>query len=289
MASNDEIFAKEFLKAMKDLKATYGYQELNSIPIPDELKNVFIGAESFNKVFISNINDEYYGKLSNTEALLLKGYDLRKRKYDHKSEFMRDKNGNIIYIDVPCPNKCYGIATDINISVPAKYKVKNEHFEFVDYQERTTKDGRKERKYIYIVPKKYLYKINQTALVFSWRKLPKTYAGVALFLRNGSVLYVHIIPYKVGIKPANYRIVHCKTTDDYSKELEILRDYWLKIGYIFNPDQCELTEPYKDRDNMAYQRLDGSMDIYEKFDLEKSLDGDTSDNLFDEGDSNYSL
>ena len=202
---------------------------------------------------------------------------------------MKDKNGNQIYIDVPCPHTCYGIATEININVPAKYKVSGENFEFVDYQERTNNDGSKERKYIYLIPKKYLYKINQTALVFSWRKLPKTYSGVALSLTNGSILYIHILPYRVGIKPANYRIVHCKTTDDYTDELQKLRDYWLKIGFIFDPNQCELMEPYKDRDNMAYQRLDGSMDIYEKFDSTQSLDKETEIDVFNEGDNNYSL
>ena len=49
MSSNDEIFAKDFIQMMKDLKAMYGYQELNMIPIPDELTNIFVGTESFEK------------------------------------------------------------------------------------------------------------------------------------------------------------------------------------------------------------------------------------------------
>ena len=266
--TTDELFYKEFSQMMLSLKGITGYVNLQDIPMPPEASGHFL-KEKHDKVAIGYINDEYYGKLSNSEALLWSNGALRRRKFDYKGEFMKDSNGNFILEDVVCHQDCLPIISDIKLGVPLKYKPQ-ESFEYVDCIVKNTPE-KKFVKFLYIVPRKYLYKINQTALVLSWNKLRVYYSGVALSLQNGHILYLYVIPYKPNNVEHNYRVLHCKTSDDYSAEMTLLRDYWLKNNVIFNPNWCQLTEPVKGRDNMAVLRLDGVLDTYERFNTSKSL------------------
>lgn len=280
MATLDEIFYKEFENMMRIRKGATGALELSAVPMPQEAANYFV-IEKRDKVFVTNIEDEYYGRLNNSENLLWGRSALARRKFDYKGEYMM-KNGNYIYQDIVCPTECTAIISDLSIGVPLKYKP-SEKFEYVDMIVKKDTDGNEQRKYVYIVPKKYCFKLNQTALVLSWNKLRVFYSGVALALQNGHVLYMYIIPYKPSDQLKNYRILHCKTTDDYSEEIMLLKNFWLQTGVIFNPDLCVLTDYVKGRENMAYQRLDGVLDVYERYNLDKPLgdDNDVQDILGD--------
>ena len=264
MPSLDEIFYKEFNQMMSQLKGINGYLDLSDIPLPPQASNKFF-IEKHNKVYIHGIEDEYYGKLNNTEAMLWGSSALRRRKYDYKGEFIRDKNGNYKIEDVPCPHDCVGVVSDKSIGVPAKYKCKN------GSQDVDMLTKGKAAKFVYIIPRRNCYKLNQTALVLSWNKLRVYHSGVSLALTNGHLLYVYIIPYKPTSVVRSYRVLHCKTSDNYSEELTMLRDFWIKNNVIFNPEACKLDEIVRGRDNMAFERLDGVLDTYVRFDTDKSM------------------
>lgn len=269
MASLDEIFVKEFNQLVYNLKANNGYVNLYDIPIPDNIANTFV-IERHDKVAISSIPDEYYGKLSNSEALLWNGGQLKRRKFDFKGEFMKDKNGNFIYNEVSLPNTCVAVISDTRIGVPLKYKPKEE-LQFVDTVQKNLSDGTRLIKYMYIIPRQYCYKLNQVALVLSWNKLKVYYAGIGLTLKNGHILYMYVIPYKPSSQQHNYRVLHCKTNIDFNSEICALRDYWLKTNYMFNPSLCALMDTVKGRENLAYQVLDGVLDDYIRFDPNKPM------------------
>ena len=276
MASMDDIFYREFKQMMGELKARNGYADLQSIPLPDSLKSVMF-VERRDMVAISpDIDDEYYGRLADSVALLWGRGRLAKRKYDHKGEYMRDTRGSFIWEDVSVPRDCAAVLSDRRIGVPNSYCPSEDGFSYIEM----LKSGDRV-KYIYTVPRKYLYKVNQTALVLSWNRLRVYYSSVSLAMTNGSVVYVSIIPYRPTSNAAhNYRLLMSKPSVDYGMELEAIRDYWVSSGVIFNPAYCTMYDCSHGRDNAAMQVLDGVMDTYEMFDLNKPL-GEEEDDVED--------
>lgn len=268
MATLDEIFYKEFTHMMQQLKGMNGQCNLNDIELPPDKAPYFL-IEKRNKVIISGITEEYYSKLNGTEALLWGSSALRRRKFDYQGKFLRDRDGHYILQDVPCPHECVAIISPISIGVPNKYKSKEEA-QYVDMITKHTPNGDIHR-FVYIIPKKYCYPIKQTALVISWNKLRRFYQGIQLSLQNGSVLYMYVIPYNPNSQAHNYRVIHCKTSVDYTNEIVAIKDYWVKKNIIFNPAWCQLYDCVRGRENMAYLNLDSTEDIYERFDTSKHL------------------
>lgn len=261
--TNEEIFYKEFNLMMNQLRGYNGYKDLSEVPLPPDVK--FNGALRKERVEIYGITDQYYGKLNNSEAMLWDKGALNRRTFNHNGEFIKNKNGDYILEDVPVHHGCTAIVSDIQIGVPNRYS-NNEGFDYVDYIE---KDG--VCKYIYIVPKKYLYKIQLTALVLSWNKLHSYYTGEQVSLTNGHYLYIYVVPYKKTVSN-RVRVLSCKASDDYNDEVRAMQNYWVQNGIMFNPKDCELTEFVKGRENLAYQILDGVLTDYVMYDTNKSMD-----------------
>lgn len=268
MASLDEIFFKEFNAMMYQRKGATGQVNLNDIPLPPGAsKHLFI--EKRDKVHIIGIQEEYFSKLNGTEALLWGRSQLQKRKFDYKGEFIRDEKGNYVLQDVTCPQDCAAVISRLSLGVPTSFKSKEQSC-YVDMVTRKTQDGESHR-FVYIVPKKYLYKVKQTALVLSWNKLRRFYQGIGLAMQNGSTLYMYVIPYNPSSTVHNYRVLHCKTSVDYTQEITVIKNFWIQQGIIFNPADCQLVDFVKGRENMAYINLDSTEDIYQVFDATKPL------------------
>lgn len=276
MASLDEIFFKEFQAMMYQRKGMTGQVNLNDIPLPPGAeRHLFV--ETRDKVKIIGISEEYFSKLDGTEALLWGHKQLQRRKFDYQGKFMKDKEGRYILRDVTCPQECTAVISKDSIGVPNTFKSKEQSC-YVDMITRKTASGVQHR-FVYVIPKKYCYKIKQTALVLSWNKLRRFYQGIGLSMQNGSILYMYVIPYNPSSTVHNYRVLHCKTSVDYNRELAVIRDFWIKTGVIFDPAQCTLTDYVKGRENMAYFTLDSTEDMYEMFDVTKPLG--TEDTLED--------
>ena len=295
MASNDIIFAKEFIKMMHDMKANninrFNITDISQIPLPEDLARNFI-IERFNKVALSDIEEKYYSKLNNREVIYLKGEKLSKRKFDYKGNFMKDKKtGNIIREPVTCPSDCVAIASEISIGVPLKYKCKTGNFKYVDYAEQKEGNGVR-RKYIYLIPKKYVYELNQTALVLSWNKQHKFYTSFAIALKTGDYLYVSVVPYNPKKETSfKYRVIHSKVDLDYSYEINRLVEFWISLGIAFDYRKCELIDvfSYRSREYTNMARIDymGTMDVYEKLKTGRPLSEYNESNIMEESYDNY--
>lgn len=282
MASLDEIFYKEFTQTMLQLKGLSGVFELSSVPLPPDAAKVF-SVESHDKAILSQIGEQYYSKLTGEEVRIWHGGKLYRRKYDYQGKYMVGDDGKFVVEDVVLPQDCLAVISERSIGVPTKFESK-EGFQYVDMVTRTDSGGNKQVRYVYIVPRRYCYKLNQVALVLSLSKLRRYYSGVALSLKNGHVLYVYVIPYKPRNVTPGYRILHCKTSCDFTTELVMLRDYWVQSGYMFNPAECAMLEVVHGRVNMAYLPLDGVMDEYVRFNADKSMgeaDGDIEYDMVD--------
>ncbi len=232
---------------------------------------------TFDRVIIFNIQDEYYKKLNETEHMVCKKGVLTRRKFDYKGEFMTDKEGKYITEEVTLPRSCIAIISDIKLGVPNQYKT-TEEFLYVDFISKENEDGSKTIKYIYIVPKKYCYKINQTALVLSWTRLRSYYKGLRVALTNGSYIFVHVIPYKPTDNTVkNYRVLCTKSEEDYERELGVLSQAWLANGIMFNPMDCQLYEGVKGRNNMAFEELNSTLDMHYAYNTESTMDNNPSE------------
>lgn len=277
MASLDEIFYKEFMAMMYQRKGMTGQVNLNDIPLPPgSEKHLFV--ETREKVRIIGIQEEYFEKLNGTEALLWGRSQLQRRKFDYKGEFMRDKDGNFILQDVTCPQECVAVISRESIGVPNLFKSK-EQSSYVDMITKKTPNGELHR-FVYIVPKKYCYRVKQTALVLSWNKLRRFYQGIGLSMQSGSILYMYVIPYSPSSRVHNYRVLHCKSSVDYTQEITVIKNFWIKNNIIFDPAKCQLLDYVKGRENMAYFNLDSTEDVYEVFDATKPMgDDDTFEDV----------
>lgn len=267
MASLDEIFFKEFNLMMSQRKGMTGQVNLNDIPLPPGAeKHLFV--ETRDKVKIIGISEQYYSKLHGTEALLWGRKQLHRRKFDYRGQFIQ-KDGKFVTEEVTCPQECVAVISKESIGVPNTFKSKEQSC-YVDMISRKTPSGEQHR-FVYVIPKKYCYKVKQTALVLSWNKLRRFYQGIGLSMQNGSILYMYVIPYNPNSQVHNYRILHCKTSVDYNHEITVIKNFWIQRGIIFNPADCQLLDFVKGRENMAFFNLDSTEDMYEVFDATKPL------------------
>lgn len=272
MASLDEVFYKEFRSMLQERKALSGAINLYDIQLPPDFEKRN-QVSKHHKVIIRNVQEDYYKLLNESEVMLWSKPKLESRKFASDGSFLRDSKGNYIKKEVTLPNNCAAVISDKRIGVPLKFKSK-EGFQYVDYIERTVGD-KKVYRYIYIIPKKYCFKLNQVALVISFTKLKKFYCGFEMALQNGNVLYMYIINHRVTSVEQSFRTL-CTKTDfsSFSEEISELNRYWMQLGMLFNRVDTELTDSVKGRTNVAYMEFDATLDEYVRFDPEKSLADD---------------
>lgn len=282
MVDLDTMWCREFVQMMNQRKAQNPDFNINEIPLPE---GVCMEPEAFDKVLIRGISEEYYSKLNNTEARIWNGGALYRRKYDYKGEYIRNKDGNYETTHVPVPNDCIAVMSDVKIGVPNKFK-SDEPFEYVDALTRTKDDGTLDfHTFVYIIPRKYCYKLSQTALVIGIDKLRNYYEGVSVATVQGYYLNIYIIPYKPTRKVyTRYRVLTTKTSIDYRVEIQAIMNYWLNSGFIFNPSFCETESGYKGRENMAVEHFPIVLEEYIRYDENKSMSihEDDMDTMFDE-------
>lgn len=224
-----------------------------------------------NLVLLRGIKEQYYSLLNNSESMLWTRPDLKKRKFNSNGEFLRDANGSVLSEDIPLPHGCVAVISSIKINVPLSYKP-TDAFQYVDY---ISSDKTKSVMYIYIVPKTYCYKLNQTALVLSSKSLRSYYDGIKLYLQNGHPVYMCVVPYNPVGAEKSYRVLATKTSLDFKSEVNEVLALWEKSGVIFPRCLTSLSEPVKGVENCGYQLLNPVLDEYARYDIDKSL-ADTS-------------
>lgn len=279
--TSDENFAKEFTEMMNGLRANTGYLNIGDVPIPPNLAEVF-AVQDKEQCLVRGITEPYFDKLNEHSHTLLGHIQTKRRKFDYQGNFVYDKKtGEIATVDIDVPRECIAIVSDIMIGLPYSKK-ENPNYIYVDYTENLNSKGETVRKYIYIVPRQYCFKLNQTALVISWNKINRNFfKEVALSLSTGNILYLAVIPYKPTTSERPYKVLTTKVSMNYDAEIDALISYWIQNQVMFNPSDCELTEDYKGRNNLAYQYFDSTLEMWQSFDENKSMayEGDASEDL----------
>lgn len=266
MLTLDELFYKEFTTSMRARSSTKPL-DIKSIGIPASvLKSSRV--EKADLVIVRGINDKHYSGLNTTEAILWTRPKLKRRKFNSRGEFIVDAGGNVLSEDIALPHGSVALISDTKLGVPLKYN-SNESFSYVDYV-RSEKSG--ETKYIYIVPKRYCYKLNQNALVLSARSLRSYYEGVMLYLQNGHPIYMYTVPYNPVGSEKSYRVLLTKTSMDFKGEIDAILKAWEKYGVIFDRRLTTLSEPIKGTLNCGFKVLNPALDEYYRFNADKSLE-----------------
>lgn len=199
-------------------------------------------------------SDPYYSKLNGTVAYGLKrGQVPTKRKLKITGEVAKDYAGNVLREPVPVPRGKTAVVTSISLGLPYKYST--EEFEYVDFIE-TENRGKIERKYIYLIDEKYLYPYHQIALVYSNKKLSKTYANVKVQTWRNGVVYLSLIPYENN----TYRkaeVLSVSMGNDFKNVIQEVLKTWIKTGFICEPSIFAESELGSE---MIVKHLEGTID-----------------------------
>lgn len=268
MSNFDSIFNREFRDMMNGRKSLNKAFNLVELPIP-ELTTMRVGPLTRALVLIKGVKEPFFDRLNNLEVELIPRTTLQKRKVMSDGKFRKDNEGKFVCIQVPVPMNCVAILTNKSIGlknfvvengVKKRHKV-SEGFKYVDYRE--TKEG---RKYIYIVPKSFVYRLNASALVIALNPHKAYYKGCKLALQNGNYVYLYVIPYKYRTN-ATYRVLGVKTGVSFDNEVKAILRYWSNIGVIFNPNLTKLEDNIKGLTNLGIMNLLGTCSIadYERY------------------------
>lgn len=264
--TSDEMFSKEFKNTMFKRKATCGFIPVSSIPLPPSLTKE-LKICKYAKLLLKSIDDEYYSKLNNTQVMLLRRQSLSRRKTGSNGDFLTEKDGSIAREDVDVPRNCVAVLSDKKLGLPYSYKAK-ESFIYVDYVKRGSGVY-----YIYIIPKNYCYKANQTALVISNNKLRVYYEGIEFYSTVGSKYFMYVVPYRPEastLDKQNLRILMTDTTIDYKSVINTLFEFWTSVSFVFDYNLSSLEEQVKGETNVAYTSVSGLQE-YIKYDFSSSL------------------
>ena len=279
----DKEFYKEFIQTMRERKSYTGAFNLQSLYIPEQLSTEVPKTDT---IMLRGIRIEHYSKLNNTECLKIGRANLVRRLYNSKGEFKCDNSGNVLTEEVDVPHGSIAVLSDVNTHVPAAFK--EDGFNYVDYLERQLKDGKVKRSYIYIVPKRYCYRVNKIALIVANNKQTQTYAGYHVYLQNGHDIYLQVVPFKPSSsKNAGKRVISLKNSIDFEKEMTYLLKAWIQKKIIFDPRYFEV-EGCK-VGNLVFEPITANLDFYEIIDVEHNLENENelnAETTFFEGGDN---
>lgn len=268
----DDIFYRDFNQMMNTRKSMTGIFSLQDLVVPDAFKDKS-DITAMRMLAMHNIDDEYYSKLNDTGAYWWIKPKLLKRKFDSKGEFIIE-NDNYVAEEVTLPQSCVSVLSSIPINVPLKYKAK-ESFSYVDFL-KAKEHNQSVIRYIYIIPKKYCFLVNQSALFASINKpTRKSYSSMRLALTNGYWLYLVVAPYN-PTRVAGLKVLATgfDPTDLFDVANDLVKE-WIKIGYCFNPADCEMFDCSKGVTNAACMTVPGGIEFYEsqaKYSLDKEIE-----------------
>ena len=146
-------------------------------------------------------------------------------------------------------------------------------YRYVDYVE--TKAG---RRYIYIVPKDFVYRLNMCALVITPNKRRTFFNGYKLALQNGNYVYMYVIPFTYRDN-LDVSVLGVKSGFDFGVEVKAIIAFWMQIGVMFNLDITALENQINGQTNLGIIELEGTVvsEDYKRFGV--SMAEETEDTL----------
>lgn len=267
--TSNNLFYREFRNMMSVRRATGKNINLSHFSI--ENANTMIQGKPKGVIaLVKGIKEPFFERLNNAEVQIVPKGLLYKRQVLSDGSFRLDNEGKEVKEQVPLKRGSVAILSDVCIALKRRYekdgKIINhepsEGYAYVDYIE--TQKG---RKYIYIVPKDYVYRLNMCALVLSLNNLRNYYKGAKIALKDGNYLNVYIVPYKYRDN-AGVRVLGVKSTNDFDKEFAILLRDWQNSGLVFDSRLTFLEDSLKGINNIGIIQLRGTIsESYERYNV----------------------
>lgn len=186
---------------------------------------------------LQNITEPYFKELNKSLCILQPRISYQKRVTGSDKQFVTNANGEVVMRDIDIPNGSRVIMSHKNIHLPNKITTDSgrtqrvfvsDGFGYIDYVD--TPEG---RRYLYYIPREYIYPVNNTALVLTTSRLHSKYywGRQYTFNRGVACAYLYVMPYDKSIfKPDN--VVFCmKDNLDFEREVKMLEDYWQSGTY----------------------------------------------------------
>lgn len=266
MKTNDTIFAREFRAMMNGRRSLSQGYKLADLPIPP-IDTMTKGAPKGRLALIKGVKEMFFERLNGKEVQLVGRTSLQKRQVLSDGTFRRDSNGAYVYDQVPVPHGSVAVLSNLSIGlrrvVDGREHKPTVGFKYVDFVE--TPNG---RRYIYIIPKNYVYRLELCALVLTPNRRRIYYKGCKLALQNGHYVYLYVIPYTYRDN-ADVRILGVKSTFDFDREVSTILKYWAEVGVIFHPSLTALEGQVNGETNLGIVDLEGTVvaDDYRRYDL----------------------
>lgn len=223
-------------------------------------KKWYISGKDLYKINGIPEDTEYYNLLNDQIVFLLpKGRKPLKRVYSlMQHDYKKDKYGDYVVEQVSVPSGSIFVCSKINIRLPYKAK-KRKGFQYVDFYN----DDNGGRVYIYAIPKAYLFKIEQLALVLTSRNRMNCYEMVTYRTWLNGKVSLGVIPYK---PKEDYVLKNTKVLataygnsiediyrDNFSKKVSSILDLWVHINFMGNPKEFDIVDEYGDRRNLIVE------------------------------------
>ncbi len=262
MRTVDECFARDFKLMMAYARSKSNGLNLSSIPVP-EFEGVSKGELKGHMFLVKGVQETYFEKLNGEEVQLIPKTNLKKRIAGSNGAFLVDKKGNEQTEDVTVPAGSVVILSSRSIKLKnwvLDGEVKKKHkptegFKYVDYVE--TREG---KKYLYVIPKSFVYRLNMCALVLAPNTRRVYYKGSRLALTNGSFVNLYVVPYTYR-NSQDSRVIGVKSSVTFDTEVQTLLKGWVTRGILFNPTLTQLEGQVGGITNLGIQDLGGTASV----------------------------
>lgn len=164
-----------------------------------------------------------------------------------------DINGEVVKETPNTPNGSVWVRSKTRVQIPNTEE--NNGFDHADFWSEAP-DG---YRYIYCIPKKFLFRKNMCALAVSTTKL-KAYKGFAFNTWRHGKITLAVIPYNPNQKYRNTVILGTKSSDDFEKEIHYYVQALIAQGVIPDPAYFQVDGGHQ---NLVTQEIDPAYEAWE--------------------------
>ncbi|MBT9146013.1 MAG: hypothetical protein DDT42_01892 [candidate division WS2 bacterium] len=256
MKSIDNVFQKEFRAMMEARRGRFGDSvSYINLPLPTET-----ASGGLSVVKVKGVVEPFFDRLNGLEVCLTGRMALKKRQALSDGTFRLDADGGFVYHHIAVKQDCVAVVSPVSIGLKRytlKDGVKTEHIVSDDFKYVDFLDIPSGRQYIYILPKKNVFRLSMCALIVTPNKHRVFYKGLKVALQSGTYVYLYVIPYKYR-ETSGGRMVCLKASCDMDQEiLEVIKG-WEQHGLLFNTKLSEVEVSENTVTNLSISCFDGS-------------------------------
>ena len=193
--------------------------------------NILTNKEKLDYCLIKGVTEPYFDKLNRTVVTLQPRIQYHKRVTGTDGTFIKNVDGEDLQRDVDIPVGSRVVLSHISIQLPNFIMdgtrripvIPSEGFGYLDYLD--TPSG---RKYLYYVPRDFIYPMNLNVMVLSTNRLQSRFwwGRKYEFNRGIASAYLYIAPYAQHLFVPSNLVFNMKMSLDYDDDIKKLESFW---------------------------------------------------------------